>query len=66
MQVSGTSDPAGEYVRRWVPEPVSLPIARIHTPWDVPAVCPDYPRPCVDRARHRLRALALYKAGWRS
>ena len=25
--------PAGDYVRRYVPEPAALPPARIHTPW---------------------------------
>jgi deoxyribodipyrimidine photolyase len=26
-------DPAGDYVRRFVPELAALPPARIHTPW---------------------------------
>ena len=26
-------DPAGEYVRRWVPELAGVPLAHLHTPW---------------------------------
>ncbi len=26
-------DPAGEYVRRWVPELAAVPLAHLHTPW---------------------------------
>jgi deoxyribodipyrimidine photo-lyase len=28
-------DPAGEYVRRWVPELAGVPLAHLHTPWNM-------------------------------
>ena len=60
-------DPGGSYVRTWVPEIAPLPDRWIHRPWDAPAsvlsgagVTPGktYPRPIVDHAAARLRALA--------
>ncbi len=44
-------DPAGEYVRRYVPELASLPAARVHTPWRLdPATrrTLSYPDPLVE------------------
>ena len=61
-----THDGDGAYVRQWVPELADLPDKWIHHPWDAPAdVLADagvelgttYPRPIVDHAEARDRAL---------
>lgn len=63
-------DPAGEYVRRWVPELAKLPDRVLHHPWDAPAdvlsaagVClgRDYPAPIVAHGPARARALAAFR-----
>jgi deoxyribodipyrimidine photo-lyase len=63
-------DPQGNYVRRWVPELSGVPEAYIHTPWEMPSslqlqvgcvVGKDYPRPIVDHAQVRQRALEAYR-----
>jgi deoxyribodipyrimidine photo-lyase len=62
-------DPAGTYVRRWVPALAKLPAAWLHAPWRAPAaVLADaavslgktYPAPIVDHAAARERALAAF------
>ncbi len=67
-------DPEGEYVRRYVPELRGVPPRWIHAPWEAPVqeldraavrLGRDYPRPIVDHAAARERALeafALLKA----
>ena len=58
-------DPAGAYVRRWVPELDGLPSEWVHNPWEAPAgvladagldLGRDYPRPIVNHREARDRA----------
>jgi deoxyribodipyrimidine photo-lyase len=62
-------DPAGDYVRRYVPELARMPAAFIHRPWDADAATlraagvelgRSYPRPIVDHGKARDRALAAF------
>jgi deoxyribodipyrimidine photo-lyase len=64
-------DPAGTYVRHWVPELARLPDKYIHKPWMAPdavlnqaglALGTSYPRPLVDHDRARKAALAAFAA----
>lgn len=64
-------DPAGAYVRRWVPEIAALPDRFIHQPWRATGLelaaagirlGETYPEPIVDHARARDRALRAFKA----
>ena len=64
-------DPEGEYVRRYVPELAKLDARYIHRPWEAPAdvlkaagitLGKSYPKPIVDHAKARERALAAYAA----
>lgn len=64
-------DPAGEYVRRWVPELAAVPDNRIHEPWRMGAAEADasgvklerdYPLPMVEHAAARARALDAFAA----
>lgn len=55
-------DPAGEYVRKWVPELAELPDSHIHKPW---LLAPDqlpknYPQPLVNLKESRARALLSF------
>ncbi|MBL8708824.1 MAG: deoxyribodipyrimidine photo-lyase [Rhodospirillaceae bacterium] len=63
-------DPDGLYVRRFVPEIGGLPARYIHTPAEAPTnilqaagitLGTTYPRPIVDHAAARRRALDLYR-----
>ncbi|MEI6233599.1 MAG: deoxyribodipyrimidine photo-lyase [Planctomycetota bacterium] len=55
-------DPSGTYIRRWVPELTHVLNDSIHSPWDAPLMCPDYPARIIDHAERRIRAVELYKA----
>jgi deoxyribodipyrimidine photo-lyase len=64
-------DPAGRYVRRFVPELAAVPDRWLHRPWEAPAAVlakagvvlgRDYPRPVVDVAEGRRRALEAFAA----
>ncbi len=63
-------DAKGQYVRRWVPEIAALPDKWLHAPWTAPAevlrsvglrLGHDYPRPILDHADARDRALAALR-----
>jgi len=51
-------DPAGRYVKRWVPELAGVPAENVHRPWETPDSPTAYPEPVVDHATARTRALA--------
>jgi deoxyribodipyrimidine photo-lyase len=64
-------DPAGAYVRTWVPELADVPDARLAEPWTMSeaeqdaAGCrigTDYPAPIVDHAQEREVAKRRYAA----
>jgi deoxyribodipyrimidine photo-lyase len=64
-------DPDGKYVKRWVPELARVPAKFVHAPWTAPTeVLRDagvtlgrtYPKPIVDHAEARARALSALKA----
>lgn len=68
---SAKFDPAGAYIRRWLPQLAAAPDATIHAPWQMPAAAQqaagctigrDYPLPIVDHAWARERTLAAYAA----
>lgn len=63
-------DPDGDYVRRYVPELSKLPDKYLHKPWEAPedilkkagvTLGKDYPRPIVDHAQARERALEAFQ-----
>jgi deoxyribodipyrimidine photo-lyase len=63
-------DPQGAYVRTWCPELAGLPNDWIHRPWEAPSevlarggvvLGKTYPRPMVDHAEARVRALAALR-----
>jgi len=54
-------DPAGDYVRRWIPELRDLPGKAAHEPWKHGGA-DGYPEPIVDHAEARREALRRYDA----
>ncbi|HUA75015.1 MAG TPA: deoxyribodipyrimidine photo-lyase [Solirubrobacteraceae bacterium] len=65
-----TFDPAGRYVRRYVPELKLVPDEHLREPWKMPAedqreagcvIGEDYPEPIVDHAQARREALERYR-----
>lgn len=63
-------DPAGHYIRRWVPEIASLRVPWIFRPWEAPEhglrscnvrIGTTYPKPIVDHSVARQRALESYR-----
>lgn len=64
-------DPAGDYVRQFVPELANVPQKYIHSPWLMPTevqqqagcvIGKHYPAPIVDHKEARVAALAMYEA----
>ncbi len=68
-------DPAGAYLRRWVPQLRRVPDQFIHEPWTMPpdlqravgcVIGADYPAPIVDHHAARQRALLVFEQAKRA
>lgn len=56
-------DPAGDYVRRWIPELGGIAGAAVHEPWKLPGgERGGYPEPIVDLAYERAESIARWRA----
>ncbi|MEQ8935162.1 MAG: deoxyribodipyrimidine photo-lyase, partial [Amphiplicatus sp.] len=64
-------DPDGAYVKRWIPELADMPKKYVHKPWRAPedvleeagvTLGETYPKPIVDHAVARRRALEAFEA----
>jgi deoxyribodipyrimidine photo-lyase len=55
-------DPAGKYIKRWVPELAGVHPSRfMEPPKDGKPIAADYPLPCLDHKTERERTLAIFK-----
>ena len=59
-------DSNGEYVKKWVPELINVPIKFIHKPWELKdnktlKLDLDYPAPIVNHEKARAKALNAFK-----
>jgi deoxyribodipyrimidine photo-lyase len=59
---AGKCDPAGEFVRQWIPELAALKGAEVHKPWEQPLLAGAYPPRIVLHEEQRPRALAAFSA----
>src|SRR5206468_10448949 len=55
-------DPAGDYVRRWIPELRAVPGKAVHEPWTLDELPAGYPERIVDHAAERRVALERYES----
>lgn len=51
-------DPKGVFLRKWLPELISMPDEYLHTPWVYPVALNGYPKPIVDEKIARKQASA--------
>lgn len=55
-------DPAGKYIKRWIPELAHLAPKKFHSPPEGGKPLADsYPLPCVDHKQEREKTLAIFK-----
>ena len=54
-------DPAGDYIRKWVPELAHLSAKEIHKPWESSRLG-QYVKPIVEHSVQSKRAIALFKS----
>lgn len=55
-------DPKGEYVKKWIPELKDMPTEFIHQPWLCRNMLTKYPKPIVNHAKAREKALSALQA----
>jgi deoxyribodipyrimidine photo-lyase len=56
-------DPKGQFIKKYIPELTNFNEDEIHTPWlSQNFHKTNYPKPIIDHARQRIKALALYQS----